>query len=301
MGLGRVRRTDASPQITINGSGFSAANNSVFVGGSSATPISQGVSQITVDLPLPFSSSIFALRSIHVPVVVVNDDTGEVSDEAWIWIKGDLDEVADEVVDTAIPGPFEATGIPQVADRFEARDMQRLATLIEALLFDVSDGNVLAWDGSKLAEPAGLKGSGAGQVLEVDLGESTGLLWHFRLDAWLRFGGVVSTGQTANLNAAGVQFATIGGGVDDNWALDDGTLDLVSIVGRSSGGGTISLVRVLVNGGEAFNSGALATISYHNAISVAVSEGDVIEVEVTGAGPGGSAVALVGGVRLLVD
>ncbi|KKK90729.1 hypothetical protein LCGC14_2720080, partial [marine sediment metagenome] len=239
LGLGRVRRTDASPHITINGTGFSAANNAVFVGGSVAPPITQGVTQITVDLPAPFSLDLFDVRSIFVPVVVVNNDTGETSDEAWIWIKADLDEAADERLDTSIPGPFEFTGSPENKIRFEARDMQRLSTLVEAITVDVQAGNVLAWDGTKIVEPAGLKGSGAGQILVVDVAEPSDLLWGFKLDAFLHFGGTISlpfvSGDLIAGGGALVAVPSFGPGVA-NWALDDGTLDLITLRNRTSGG-----------------------------------------------------------------
>ncbi len=300
LGLGRTRRTNPSPQVTINGTGFSAANNSVFVGGSSAAPIVQGVTQITVNLPAPFSLDILDVRSIFVPVIVVNNDTGETSDEAWIWIKGEAEEVADDVIDTAIPGPFEVTSAPEVPSRFEARDMQRLAALIESLLV-LSPGNVLAWDGSKVAEPAGLKGSGGGQVLLVDAAEPTDLRWGFKLDAFLKFGRTLNASQVLNLIACQSQLAFPGSAGDENWAFDDGTLDLIDLKGRASGGGTIVLVRVLVDGVQQFTSGAISVINYTQAINVAVTQGQRVELEVTAGPTAFSAIAVVGGIRLLVD
>lgn len=299
--LHRTRRDDPAPEVTINGTGFSAANNSVTVGGSPAALISQGVTQVTFNLPFPFASDIDLLRSIHVPVIVSNDDTGEASDDAWIWIKAERDEAADELVDEAIPGPFEITSAPEAPRRFEARDMQRLAALIEALLFEIGDGNVLAWDGTKLAEPAGLVGSGAGQVLLVDAGEPTSLRWAMRLDAFLKFGVTVSNGATVLAIAGNGSQNPAGSPGRENWALDDGTLDLISFRGRSSGGGTVTLVRVLVAGVQQFTSGAIAVFSYSQAINVPVTKGDKVELEVTCSVGLGHAVALVGGIRLLVD
>ncbi len=304
LGLNRVRRTDPAPQLTVNGIGFSAANNSVFVSGSLATIVVQGATQITFNLPPPFTFGFIPdVRSISVPILVVNNDTGETSTEAFTWIKADLNEVADERIATAIPGPFEVTSLPEVPSRFEARDMQRLAALVEALVLDIEPGNVLAWDGAKLAEPAGLKGSGSGQVLSVDLGEPTGLRWGFKLDAWLAFGGTVAqTGPvTANMVAGGDSGPFAGTPGTENWALEDGALDLISWRGRSSGGGTIVLARVLVNGIQQFTSGAISVINYSQAIAVPVLKGDTVELELTSSLGLGNAVAIVGGIRLLVD
>jgi hypothetical protein len=253
-------------------------------------------------LPPPFTFGFIPdVRSIHVPVLVVNNDTGEVSTEAFAWIKADLDEVADERIATPIPGPFEVTAAPESPDVFEARDMHRLAALIESLLVDVSAGNVLAWDGAKLAEPTGVKGGGGGQVLTVDLAEPTSLKWAFELDAWLQFGVTVSSGLTLNMIANGDGTSFAGSPGRENWALDDGTLDLVSWRGRSSGGGTIVLARVLVNGVQQFTSGAISVFSYTQAINVPVLKGDKVELELTCSVGLGHAVACVGGIRLLVD
>ena len=306
LGLGDARRTDAAPQVTINGSGFSPTpgQNQVFMSGSSATIVAEGATQITFNMPAPFSLDLFTVRSIHVPVIVVNLDTGETSTDAYVWIPGDLDEVADDVIDTPNPGPFEFTGLPENPFRFEARDMHRLATLIEAMINDVSDGNVLAWDGSKLAEPANLKGSGGGQVLVVDIAEPTDLKWGFKLDAFLEFGATISTPFTiGNLNANGSQnTGTPFGGVGTQaWALDDGTLDLISLRNRTSGGDTLDRVRVLVNAIQVFDSGAgLGAGNYSAVINVPVVKKDLIQLECTKTG-GAGGIALVGGIRLLVD
>lgn len=301
LGLNRVRRTDPAPQLTVNGTGFSAANNSVFVSGSLAAIVAQGATQITFNLPAPFSLNVFDVRSIHVPILVVNNDTGETSTEAWTWIKADPVEVADERIDTAIPGPFEITSAPEVPDRFEARDMQRLAALVESLTVDVQAGNVLAWDGAKLAEPAGLKGSGGGQILRVDLAEPTGLAWAFNVDAFLKFGRSLAASQVSNLIACQSQLAFPGAAGDENFALDDGTLDLISLKGRASGGGTVVLVRVLVDGVQQYTSGAISVINYSQAISVAVTKGQRIQLQVSAGPVALSSIALTGGIRLLVD
>lgn len=305
LGLGRVRRTDPSPQATINGTGFSAANNTVFVSGSVAPIVVQGVTQITFDLPAPFSLDLFEVRSIHVPVWVTNNDTGETSTRAYLWIKGDADEVADERLDTAIPGPFEITSLPEAPDRFEARDMHRLTELIEALTVDVEPGNVLAWDGAKLAEPAGLKGGGAGQVLQTDLGEPTRFKWGFKLDMVMRFGGTIPIGVPgfATLVASGsiVNDATLFFG-KENWAVEDGTIDLITLAGTSVLGGLLDRVEIVRGGLPAFDSGAgLATVDYQQAVSVAVTKGQKIELRCYVTGGLGSSWAGVGGLRQLVD
>lgn len=305
LGLGRTRRTDASPQVTINGTGFSGTpgQNQVFMGGSLATIVAESTTQITFTLPAPFSLDLLIVRSIHAPVVVVNLDTGERSTDAWVWLQGTLEEVSDDVIDTAIPGPFELTAFPENPGRFEARDMQRLASLIESLINDLSDGNVLAHDGTKLAEPTGLKGSGGGQVLQVDVAEPTKLKWGFALDALLPFGGTISFPFTVGDLLAGSDalgaVPSFSAGVD-NWALDDGTLDLITLRNRVSGGSLLDRVRVLVNGVQQYDSGAgLAATNYSQVISVAVSKGDTVRLEATKSGGGG--IALVGGIRLLVD
>lgn len=183
--------------------------------------------------------------------------------------------------------------------------MERLATLIEALLVDVEVGNVLAHDGTKLAEPAGLRGSGAGQLLVVDPGEPTSLRWSLALDFWARFGGQAGSGVVGLMvpgadRSTGVNHATAG---SENWAPEDGTLDLVQLHVNQLNGATLEQVRVLVNGAPAYDSGAGlgAGPTYAQVISVAVSKGDAIELEITCSVGASHFVQCVGGIRLLLD
>jgi len=61
------------------------------------------------------------------------------------------------------------------------------------------------------------------------------------------------------------------------------------------------LVRVLVDGVQQYTSGAISVINYSQAISVAVTKGQRIQLQVSAGPVALSSIALTGGIRLLVD
>ena len=282
LGLGRERRAGAggSP-VVINGSGFSAvpAMNTVLVGGISAPIVAESSTQITFNYPVPFSLDDPLFRDLHAKIEVINLTTGEKSGAAWVFIPADDTEVADAPLDSALPGPFAQLGNER--PRFlEAVDAERLAALIESFTRDIQPGNVLAWDGTKVAEPAGLKARGVGSLLQVDLAEATSLKWGLLMDVMLPFGGRFNAG-TVLLDANGNPEMTAGG-PSEQWVLADGTLDLIS-VDPNLASGTLDRVRLLVDGAQVFDSGVglALTTPFSAVIAVAVTAGSFVELEIT--------------------
>ena len=289
------QRIRGSAQVRIDGTGFgTATNNDVLVGGSSASIVAESTTQI--DFTLPFIYAIGIIRDVHVLCQEVNLTTGE-SAFFWLRIKADVNEVADWVLESAIPGPLELlrSGGDDRPRYFEAKDMERLASLVEAWTKDVAAGQVLSFDGTGIDEPGGTPA--AGSVLLVDLAEATDLRWALAQSAMLPFGGSVPAAPTL-LVADGDQTAVAATGETEGWAPAAGTIDLGSLLVKSAGP-TLDRVRILVNGAPAYDSGAGLGFG-NNGVwavnpAVVVAKGDRVELEATALG---GAVTVVGGLRI---
>lgn len=279
------RRARGTTVYTINGTGFGAglAQNDVLASGSSCTLITANPVQITLNLPFLFFFGI--VRDVHVQLQVINLTTGE-SAYTWIRVKANVDEVADAILVRAQPGPFELTSGPtQLRPRYaEAKDSERLVTLLEAITQLPAEGQVLAGTGAGGVEEVG-GAPAAGGYLVADPAEATGLRWT-ATDAPLSlpYGGAVPAAPT-NLFAGGDQAAAAG--ATTHGAPFAGTVDLISLLVKSAGP-TLDQVRLLVNGAPVFDSGAGLGLGnnahFTTAPAAAVALQDSIQVEATSLG-----------------
>lgn len=290
------RRARGNSTYVIAGSGFDAliANNDVIVAGSSGNVVAASPTSVSFTLPFLFSFGI--VRGVFAPCQVVNLVTGERCN-FWIRVKETIAEVAARTLLNAVPGPAEVLGPDEEVSRvMEAKDSERLSTLLEAFLDDVAAGNVLGGTGAGLASPGGTAAQGA--VLVADPADSTGMRWDGAQSHALPFGGSVGVGATL-LVGDGDQ-AAVAAGDTEQWAAVDGTLDLIHLLVQS-GGPTLDRVRVLVNGSAVYDSGtglgigALGLFSANPA--AAVVAGNRVEVEATALG---GVVSVVGACELQV-
>jgi len=284
--------------VVIDGTGFSAVpfDNDVTVGGIPAAIVAESAIQITFTMPFLFQIGI--LTDAHVQVVVTNftPATPE-SGRAWFRVQEDADEIADRVIASAIPGQFELVGTDSDRPRyFEAKDMEKLAALIETWTRDLDPGQILAADANPaVSEPGGTPGLGA--ALLVDLAEATNLRWSQEQDAMLPFGSDVPAAATL-LVADGDLTLAAGAGGTEQWAPTAGTVNLIWLLVKSAGP-TLDRVRLLVEGVSVFDSGAGLALG-NNAVfsanpAAVVAQGDRVEIEATSAG---GATQVVGGARL---
>ena len=282
--------------VVIDGSGFGAlpANNDVRVSGNGATIVAASPTQITFTMPFIFTLGF--VSDVHAIVQVENTTTSEFA-VRFMRVKGTPAEVGDQVIDAPVPGPLEVPSSPQVPVTGEARDMERLAALIESFTRDLSQGDVLAWDGTKVDTPG--NNVGAGQALLVDLAESTDLRWSHQQDVVLPFGGTVAAAAVL-LIADGDRTATVGG--TEGWAPAAGTIDLAWLLVKEVGADTLDRVRILVNSIAVFDSGVGLGIVNDGVFTatpaLTVASGDLIELE---ASRTGVTIDVIGGLRLVLD
>lgn len=298
-----AQRIRGSASVTITGSGFGAGlpQNDVLVSGSSGTLSAASPVSITFTLPFLFSSGL--LRDVHALCQVLNLTTGE-SAYFWLRIKANPDEVADfgREIDSPIPGLFEVLQV-NVPTNFEAKDMQRLATLMEIWTREGAVGQVLSRDGSGINFPTDTNLIGAqGQVLTVDLAEPTDLKWTLGSGAILPFGGQ-ATIPGAFLTADGTNFDTIVDGETEQWAPTAGTIDHVWLLVKDpSFTGTLDRVRIYVNSIVQFDSGAGLGFADNGVFAatpnVVVAQGDIVEMDVFSLV---TSVRTIGGCRLILD
>ena len=289
------RRGRGTDTYRIDGLGFSGTpgQNDVIVSGSSGSITAESATQI--DFTLPFLFSFGIIRDVHVRCQIVNLDNGE-SAYFWIRLKANVDEVADYVIESAIPGPFEQ----QEEERpryFEALDMERLAAMLEAWTRDVTAGQILARDAGGVAEPGGSPAQGG--VLKVDLAEATDLRWAAEQDVLLPFGGACAGANV--LLAADGQRSAAPGGETEGWPPYAGTIVLAWLLVKEPGGNTLDQVRILVNGTPAATFGPGLGIANNGvwsaAPAIAVAAGDVVELEASRLGAG--TVELIGGLKIV--
>lgn len=292
-------RVRGSETLVIGGVGFDAlpANNDVQLSLAPATVIAASPFSLTITLPLIFQ--IGASDNQHVDIRVENLVTGEVA-RSYVFIKPfTLAEQADNLLDSAIPGPFETPGAPERPRFFEAVDMERLVGLIDAVVQDVEPGNLIVGrgGGSGVGQPGGNVSSG--QALKRDVIAPGGWRWSYEQDVMLPFGGSVLLGPVL-LPADGDQLAATGSAV--NVAPSGGRLDLVSALVKSPGG-TLDLFEILVNGAPAFSLGPALGLGNNAVLTAApallLAAFDTVEIRATqiGAGP----ISVIGASRFVMD
>jgi len=290
------RRARGNSQYTIDGAGYDAliANNDVVVAGSSGTVVAASPTQITFTLPFLFSFGI--VRGVFAPCQVINLVTGERAN-FWIRVKQTVAEVAARVLLNAIPGPLEVMGPGEEKPRImEAKDAERLSTLLEAFLDSLPPSTIVGGTAPGLGSPSGLAGQGA--ALVADPAAAAGLRWDGAQSHALPFGGLVTVAATL-LVADGDQ-AAVTAGDTEQWAAVGGTLSLLHLLVQS-GGPTLDRARVLVNGAALFDTGAGLGIAALGVLLVnpalLLVAGDRVQVECTALGGN---VNVVGAVELSV-
>lgn len=276
-------RMRGNATVVLVGTGFDPAtfNNDVEVDGSFATVTV--ASAVSLTFTLPFSLTSGATRDTHLRCSCFNFPSGEKA-YFWLRIKADVEEVADDSLPLAVPGPLEPPA--EVRPRYaEAKDMEALSAAMEALLSDSEDGQVLACVGASIDEVGGDPAGGG--VLLADAAEPTGLRWSKAdMGLSLPFGGACPAAAN-NLAAGGDNAAAVGGTDTEHAASAAGTVDLLSLLVKS-GGATLDRVRLIVNGSSAYDSGAglgLGNNAHFTAApGASVAAGDLVEVECTSAG-----------------
>ena len=290
------RRMRGSATVVLTGTGFNPvlAQNDVTVSGSGATVVA--ASAVSVSFTLPFLYSFGIIRDIHALCKVTNLANQEAA-LFWIRIKANVDEVGAEVLAHAVPGPFETLGAGTDRQRYlEAKDSERVTSLIDALVRDGAAGQILAGTGSGMGDPGGAAGQGG--FLVADAAQATGLRWS-KADLALTFpfGGACPAAAT-KLVAGGDNAAATGGSNTEHGAAQAGSVDLVWLLVKSAGP-TLDRVRLLRSGTAVFDSGAGLGLgnnaTFVGAPAAAVSQGHRLELEATALG---GAVNLVGGLRL---
>lgn len=294
----RVRAGDV---ITVNGSGFAPVfgNNRVDIGGANATIVSESETQIICDVPGPVPSD------VAVRIVVSRTDSQEFSDPpALVWSADTLANLRTVSVPGQIPGPREAVDVTaSVPDVQQAQDYERVTTFVEHQRGRLtSKGDIYTSDGStpvRLPMPAG-----AGMILTQDSSAPLGsvymnpkrqitLLWGKEINiAASNDGPMVANGDSSPTSVIdGEHGAAVSGTIVRLWVL----------VLTAGSGNTLDQVRVLVNGGVAYDSGAglgLTVDGSHLAtVTIAITVGDLVILEAFKLGAG-SVMNLVGGLRI---
>lgn len=299
-------RARGDQSVVITGTGFSgrAGQNEVRIGGFSSTITAESATSITATMPF-----LFTIVGDFMTNVEVENLTNASVGHTWMWAKpATVAETGAYEISEQEPGTGEDPTAEE-ADVVEAQDFERLVSMIEFILRDTSPeaGDVPAHDGTGLA---GVVDGEPGQSLVADPAEATGLRWGWETDIFLPFGGAISAnpGAPVFMVAGGHQAAGVSGTNTRMQVPMAGTIDLLSLNLLWAGVSTndIDRVRVLKNGASAYDSGAGLNIGkggvppyYIAELSIAVFEGDYVEIEVTKEGTTDT-YQIVGGLRLRV-
>jgi len=287
--------------ITITGTGFSLTNNSVRLDGFPVTISSQSRTRIVFTQPTTFNvTDGFANLQVN------NFDNNRVTTVPF-WIKDAIADLETKRLPDQEPGPEEFAGsvaggtttvtgaVVEDPTRAEARMWERMATAVDFLLRDLTpnNGDILTRDAVGLV---GLDGKTAteekGQRLIADSAAAEGIRWGYLADIDFPFGHQIPSGTTtARLMGAMASNTSTLTGQADEWVVPiDGTIDAVYVGVETQQLGTdrLVLVRVLIDGVEALNSGAISigdrSRFFGGNLSIAVVAGDRIQVEITKTG-----------------
>ena len=289
--------------ITIVGTGFSAANNSVRLDNVLCSILSQGVTEIVVTQPATVNvvDGFAVLR-------VSNFDNNRTTDVPY-WIKDTVANLETKRLPDQEPGPEEFAGsvvggagssvdgetMPDPT-RAEARMWERMATMIDFLLRDtlVANGDLFTHDGVGLTLLDGdVAGEEDGQRLVADSTAAEGIRWGHVVDIdppyGIRIPAGTTTGVLARANGENTASAT---GDGDEWVAPRvGEVDAVYAYQQSTAPNTDRLdrVRVLVNGSPQHDSGTGLGVAHRGryfagSLGIAVVAGDRVQLEVTKTG-----------------
>ena len=304
-------RGRAGDTITIEGTGFSAANNNVRLDNTACTILSQSRTKIVITQPTTFNvTEGFAVLQVN------NFDNNRFS-EVPFWIRAAIADLETRRLPDQEPGPEEfAAGAPAaggtgaVVDsptRAEARMWERMATMVDFLLRDTltEPGDIYVRSAAGLAKLDGAVGNEEpGQRLVSDSAQAEGVRWGRLADLDLPYGLQLAAGTTSGTSmiASGVNTDT---GSNIFWiAARAGTIDAAYAYQQSSVSNTDRLdrVRILVNAVEQYDSGTGLAIAHKgrhfvSGLSIAVAVGDRVELEVTKTGTS-ETMDLLGAVRM---
>ena len=307
-GVGPVVVTSVTPQrgrtgdtVTIVGTGFAASNNNVRFAGANASIVSQSVTQIVVTIPS------VTVEGGHAELQVSNFDTNGVLVVPF-WIRNDVTVLQALRTVGQVPGPREDTTIDsEDAERAEARDHERLATVAEWLQFDLAstEGDIITRDATGLV---GLDGSGdEGRVLLADAGEAAGIRWGEEVQATLLYGAQIPSGITAarELVANGEKDA-VPASASEHGVPYAGTIDWAWVYQYTSGANADRLDRVVirVNGADQYDSGTGLGIAHGEVFrvdpNVTVAAGDLVQLVVQKTGTANN-MPVIGGLRVVAN
>lgn len=303
--------------ITIIGTGFSPNNNNVRLDGAAATIISESTTQIVITQPTTFNvTDGFAVLQVN------NFDNNRFTEVAY-WIKDAIADLETKILPDQEPGPEEfATSVAGGAagtvtgaiipdpTRAEARMWERMATMVDFLLSDtlVALGDMFVRDSVGLTLLDGSAGSEPpGQRLVADSTAAEGVRWGHAADFDFPFGvGILESSTTAVLMTANGRNTAIASGEADEWPVPlVGAIDAVYVYQQSFivNPDSLDRVRILVNGVSVFDSGTGLGITHRQRffagnLSIAVSVGDRIQLEVTKTGAN-NPMDCLGAVRML--
>ena len=300
-------RGRAGDSVAIRGRGFSAviANNTVTLASFPATVTAASEVELTVTVPAVAGIADDAHLLWEVTVA------GRVAERKW-WAKLDpASDLADRRPGASIPQEDED---PDDVDpsRFTATAWNRLATLLEFVLFDqellTHDGTGLATPGERNAPDSPAAAPFPGQALVVDPAAASSLAWGWSADVTIPYGGTIDPGEaTVELLAGGDPTEDAGGGSGTKQgAPADGEVDLAWFhIVRDTGTDTIDRVRILADGSPIYDSGTGLALgdgaTYAEEVTGAsVSKDEELEIEVSRTGST-STFKLVGGLRLAAD
>lgn len=294
------RRFREGDQITVTGSGFSPnfGDNRVNVNlGTAAFIISESDTEIVCEVPSGIPTD------QQVEVIVSRIDTQQASDPFACWGLASADAIRDLDLPGQIPGPREASNLDaDLPDVGQARDYERLTAHALRIANEILEqqGDIFTSDGTN---PTRQEARGGDMELHARSDEPTGLHWE-ESRRWipLRYGGEISGGPAQPLKANGQPFSSPATGQEHGVPFD-GRLTSVAVYRHADGSApdVLDRVRVLVNGGSVYDSGAGLALpsssAYTDTMNVQVQFNDQVELECTAAA-GGNPVNLTGSIRL---
>lgn len=309
-------RGRAGDTITITGTGFAAANNSVRLDGTACTILSQSETEIVITQPTTFNvTEGFAVLQVN------NFDNNRFT-EVPFYIRPTAATLATRRLYDQQPGPEEFAasaagvgGTGAVIDsptRAEARQWERMATMVDFLLRDtlLGQGDMFIRDAVGLAVLDGTTATPVkepGQKLVADSTQDEGVRWGHAGDFDVPYGLQLASGNTSGTNMVpnGTNTTTTG---DTVWASPQSAeIDAVYVYQQSSGGNTDRLdrVRILVNGVQQYDSGTGLNVAHQGrffagSLGISVSAGQRVQLEITKTGTS-ETMDLLGAVRMLAE
>jgi len=292
------KRGRSGETITIDGQGFSSNNNSIRLDGTSCSIVSESTTRIVITQPATFNVTRgFAVLQVN------NYDNNRVTEVPY-WIKAPIATIeADRLPDQEPGAEEDATSyldpdgdgtILSDPTKAEARDWERMATMVDFLLRDTLQGagDIFARDaaGLTLLDASGEDG---GQRLVADSTQDQGMRWGHAADMDFPYGRrIPGATTTAVLMIANGNNTTTTAGQADEWvAPAAGIIDAVYVYQQSNLMSTDRLdrIRILINGVSKYDSGTGLLVGHRGRafkgnLSVPISVGDRLQVEITKTG-----------------